>query len=77
MPKHFVTRIKQHGALLAKGRLLGVQFLELFTDNLYFEISQHAIKMAQKLRTSFVNKGYQLYIDSSTNQQFLLYITIN
>ncbi|GEQ05059.1 low specificity L-threonine aldolase [Staphylococcus gallinarum] len=72
MPKHFVTRIKQHGALLAKGRLLGVQFLELFTDNLYFEISQHAIKMAQKLRTSFVNKGYQLYIDSSTNQQFFI-----
>ncbi len=45
-PKQFTTRIKHHGALLAKGRLTGIQFLELFTDNLYFNISRHAIEMA-------------------------------
>ena len=45
-PKHFLTLIKQRGALLAKGRLLGIQFDTLFTDNLYFEISRHAIAMA-------------------------------
>ena len=47
MPKYFVTHVKQHGALLAKGRLAGVQFDTLFTDNLYFEISKHAIEMAE------------------------------
>ena len=45
-PRHFMTLVKQHGALLAKGRLLGIQFDTLFTDNLYFEISHHAIRMA-------------------------------
>ncbi len=40
MPKHFTTMVKQHGALLAKGRLLGVQFDALFTDNLYFDIAK-------------------------------------
>ncbi|MBS7576985.1 MULTISPECIES: low specificity L-threonine aldolase [unclassified Enterococcus] len=71
-PKHFVTRIKQQGALLAKGRLLGIQFLTLFSDNLYFELSAHAIKMANKLKQLFIDKGYQLYIDSPTNQQFFI-----
>lgn len=72
MPKHFTTQVKQHGALLAKGRLLGVQFLELFTNDLYFEISTHAIQMAERLKTVFIEKGYQLYIDSPTNQQFFI-----
>ena len=49
-PKNFTTIIKHHGALLAKGRLTGVQFLELFTDDLYFDISRHAIKMAEKVK---------------------------
>ncbi|MCJ1656454.1 low specificity L-threonine aldolase [Staphylococcus sp. NRL 16/872] len=71
-PKHFTTRIKQHGALLAKGRLVGVQFLELFTNNLYFDISRHAINMANKMKKGFIDKGYQVYFDSPTNQQFFI-----
>ena len=72
MPKHFTTMVKQHGALLAKGRLLGVQFDALFTDNLYFEISRHAIEMAEKIKKAFAEKNYELYIDSPTNQQFII-----
>ena len=53
-PKHFTTRIKHHGALLAKGRLTGIQFLELFTDDLYFKISRHAIEMANKMKEGFL-----------------------
>lgn len=71
-PKHFTTLIKRHGALLAKGRLLGVQFLELFTNNLYFEISHLAVKLAMKMKVDFLEKGYQLYIDSPNNQQFFV-----
>lgn len=71
-PKHFTTRIKQHGALLAKGRLVGVQFLELFTNNLYLDISRHTINMANKMKKGFLEKGYQLYFDSPTNQQFFV-----
>ena len=55
-PKHFVTQIKQRGALLAKGRLLGIQFDTLFTDHLYFEISKHAIAMAERLKEVFHKK---------------------
>lgn len=71
-PAHFETQIKQHGALLAKGRLIGIQFLALFTDDLYFKISRHAVEMAQKLKKGFLDKGYQLYSDSPTNQQFFV-----
>lgn len=71
-PKHFTTRIKQHGALLAKGRLVGIQFLELFTNNLYFDISRHAIHMANKMKKGFIDKGYRVYFDSPTNQQFFI-----
>ena len=71
-PKHFLTRIKQHGALLAKGKVLGVQFDTLFTDNLYWEISRHAIDCAEELKQIFKDKGYQFYIESPTNQQFIL-----
>lgn len=49
-PLHFTTYIKQHSGLLAKGRILGIQFDTLFTDNLYFEISRHAIEMAEKIK---------------------------
>ena len=71
-PAHFVTTIKQHGALLAKGRLLGIQFDTLFTDDLYFKISKHAIDMAQRLKNVFMAKGYEFFIDSPTNQQFVI-----
>ena len=62
--------IKQNGGLLAKGRLLGLQFLALFEDNLYYEISVHENKLAMKIKNAFMNKGYSFFIDSSTNQQF-------
>lgn len=71
-PRHFLSLIKQHGALLAKGRLVGVQFLELFTDNLYFEISKLAVDLAMKLKSGFKERGYQMYMDSPTNQQFVV-----
>ncbi len=71
-PKHFLTQIKQQGALIAKGRLLGVQFETLFTDELYFKISRHAIDMAEKLKKLLSDKGYEFFIDSPTNQQFVV-----
>ena len=69
-PKHFQTVVKQHGALLAKGRLLGIQFDTLFTDGLYFQISRHAIEMAKQLKQILIDAGFRLYLDSPTNQQF-------
>lgn len=71
-PEHFTAHLKQHGALLAKGRLLGLQFDTLFTDDLYLEISQHAIEMAYLLKKGLTQKGYQLLLDSPTNQQFFI-----
>ena len=71
-PKQFLTLIKQQGALIAKGRLLGVQFDTLFTDELYFKISRHAIEMAELLKNTLLDKGYTLFKDSPTNQQFVL-----
>lgn len=71
-PKHFFTSIKQHGALMAKGRLIGLQFDALFTDNLYFEIARHAINCAGRMKKMFIDKGYQLFMDSPTNQQFII-----
>ena len=72
MPKHFVNHVKRHGALMAKGRLLGVQFDALFTDGLYFEISKHAINMAEDMKAVFKEKGYRFYLESPTNQQFFI-----
>ncbi len=71
-PKHFFTTVKQHGALLAKGRLLGIQFETLFTDGLYFSIARNAIDRAMELKQLFLSKGYELFLDSPTNQQFIL-----
>ena len=71
-PAHFITQIKQHGALLAKGRLLGVQFDALFTDNLYYKIGEHGILMAEKLKSIFKTKGFRFYLESPTNQQFII-----
>ena len=71
-PAGFFTTIKQHGALLAKGRLLGIQFDTLFTDGLYFEISRNAIKAAERMRDVFRNKGYKFFTETSTNQIFII-----
>lgn len=62
--------IKQKGGMLAKGRLLGLQFDCLFTDDLYGKLSRHAIAMADKLRAVFEEKGYPFYISNTTNQIF-------
>lgn len=71
-PKHMVALLKQHGALLAKGRLNSIQFDVLFTDDLYFKISKNAIEKAERLKKMFTDRGYELYIDSPTNQQFVI-----
>ena len=70
-PKQFVTMTKQRGAMLAKGRLLGIQFDTLFTDDLYFKISKNAIEMAEKLKDLLHKKGYRFFLESPTNQQFV------
>jgi len=62
--------IKQRGALLSKGRVLGVQFEELFSNNLYFDLAKHANKMAQILSNSLKESGCKFWIDSPTNQLF-------
>lgn len=69
---HFFTLVKQHGALLAKGRLPGVQFETLFTDGLYLRIARQAISTARRLKEALLAKGYRLHIDSPTNQQFFV-----
>ena len=71
-PKHFFTTVKQNGALLAKGRLLGVQFDALFTDGLYDTISRHAIACAERLKVLLTEKGYSLFLDTPTNQIFVI-----
>ena len=62
--------IKQHGGMLAKGRLLGVQFDALFTEGLYFEISKHAVKMADQIRACFDELGVKYLVPGITNQIF-------
>ncbi|HFI0164214.1 TPA: low specificity L-threonine aldolase [Streptococcus suis] len=71
-PKNFVSVVKHHGALLAKGRLIGVQFDRLFTDDLYLELGRHAIAMAEQLIEILKEKGFQFYLKSPTNQQFVI-----
>lgn len=71
-PRGFFTTIKRHGALLAKGRMLGLQFDTLFTDSLYGRISRHAIDMAMRMKALFRKYGIKLAIDSPTNQQFVI-----
>ncbi len=72
MPKHFLTIVKNHGALLAKGRVTGVQFDALFTDDLYFKIGRYANNLAETLKNGLKDKGYKIFIDSPTNQQFVV-----
>ena len=67
--KDFRYMIKQRGGMLAKGRLLGIQFQTLFEDGLYWQISRHAIDMAMKLKKAFQACGYSFYVENSTNQQ--------
>ena len=67
---NFRYNLKQHGALLAKGRALGVQFLALFTDGLFFELAKHANSMAEKLTNGIKELGYSFQTDSTTNQIF-------
>lgn len=71
-PAHFFTSVKQHGALLAKGRLLGVQFDTLFTNDLYFKIAANAIDKADKMRKAFKEKGYEFFMETVTNQIFII-----
>ncbi len=71
-PAHFYTMIKQHGAMLAKGWITGLQFDTLFTDDLYFKISKQAIDMAEKLKEVIKKHGLKEYLISPTNQQFVV-----
>ena len=72
MPANFLTIAKQHGALLAKGRLLGIQFDTLFTGGLYEEISRNAIETADRIRAALREKGYRLFCENPTNQIFVV-----
>lgn len=68
--KNLFSLVKLHGALLAKGRLLGVQFEALFEEGLYFRLGEHAVGLARRIREAFRAKGYEVVVDSPTNQQF-------
>ena len=68
--KDFRYNLKQNGGMLAKGRLLGLQFETLFTDNLYFDLAKHAIDEAMRIKQALLTKGYQFMKESPTNQQF-------
>lgn len=77
--KHFFSIQKQHGAVIAKGALIGLQFEALFSPTseqseeiLYFELSEHAIKMAMRMKEIFIRNGFKFYVDSPTNQQFVI-----
>ena len=69
---HFFTIVKQHGALLAKGRIAGIQFDTLFTDGLYYEIGRNAINAADRIRAALEKKGYRLAFQTPTNQIFVM-----
>ena len=71
-PAHFMTMVKQQGALLANGRLLGIQFDVLFTDGLYERLGRHAVEMAAALKKGLKQRGYTFFRESPTNQQFVI-----
>ena len=73
LKRDFRYSIKRHGGMLAKGRLLGIQFATLFTDNLYFKIAQHAIDEAMRIKKALKSKGITFLMDSPTNQQFPIF----
>lgn len=70
LKRDFRYMIKRHGGMLAKGRLLGVQFEALLENGLYFEIGRHNVSLAMQLKRACMEKGYPMYVDSPTNQQF-------
>ncbi len=70
LAEDFRYLIKQHGGMLAKGRLLGIQFGALFEDNLYFKIAEHANALADQLRNTLKELGYSLLVPGVTNQVF-------
>ncbi len=72
MPKNFETLVKQHGAMLAKSRLVGIQFDTLFTDELYLKLGAHAIEKAERLKSILASHGLPFFIDSPTNQLFVI-----
>ena len=69
---HLITQIKQHGALLAKGRITGIQFEELFKSDLYFQLGKEAVSYADRIRKSLVESGFKLYFENPTNQVFFI-----
>jgi threonine aldolase len=73
MKRDFRYSIKRHGGMLAKGRLLGIQFATLFTDGLYMQIAQQAIDEAMRIKAALQDKGIGFLIDSPTNQQFPIF----
>ena len=74
--KHFFSIQKQHGAVIAKGALIGLQFEALFSKEgdtlLYYKLSEQAIKTATRMKTLFIRKGFEFLVDSPTNQQFVI-----
>ena len=70
LKKDFRYCIKQNGGMLAKGRLLGIQFLTLLEDGLYFQLSEHAVSQAMRIRDAFKSKGFGFLVQSPSNQQF-------
>ncbi len=73
LKKCFRSSMKQHGGMLAKGRLLGIQFSQLFHDKLWFELAAHANFLAAKLQQGLKDKGVAFMVDSSTNQIFPIF----
>lgn len=69
---HFFTMIKQHGALFAKGRILGIQFDALFSDDLYLHIGESALSHADAIKQALKENGYQLFLETPTNQIFVV-----
>jgi threonine aldolase len=73
LKNHFRFNLRQRGGLLAKGRAVSLQFQELFRDNLYFDIAQHANRLAEKLADGIKTCGYELFVDAPTNQVFPIF----
>lgn len=71
--KDFRNIIKQRGGMLAKGRLLGIQFMTLFSDGLYFRLAEHAVETAVKIKNTLKNKGIEFLFDSPSNQIFPIF----
>lgn len=71
-PKNFITTRRKHGALLAKGRVIGISFETLFTDNLYIEIGKKILDTSKKLRDVLHKNNCKFFLESPTNQQFII-----